>query len=245
MLSPTILGQALTAGGLAGARPLLVVALTCLWVRVFAEVPLPSDLAWLVHDYTLAGLAVLAIVEHAAAQDIDLREWLHVPLGAVAVMGGVLAARLVTTTGAPAVVGIPVPPPGIALAGIGLGDSRDLVAMAVAAAAAGTVQVLKAKVLRWLDDLMVPGRWLRWLEAGGVLGTMAAILLVPVLAVVLAVALTGVSVAVFAASRVIGARIESARRRPCPLGCGQAVRVEASRCPGCHGEVGVAEVVAA
>lgn len=244
MLSPTLLGQALTAGGLAGARPVLVVGLTCLWVRVFGDVPLPQDLTWLVHDYTLGALAVLAVAEHAAAQDVDLHEWLHLPLRAAAVVGGVLSARLLVAVGATPLVGLPAPDPLLLTAGTGFGDANVLVAMAIGAAAAAAVQALKVRALRWLDDLLVPERWLRWLEAGGVLGTMAAILLVPVLAIALAVALTVVSAGVFAASRVIAARIEAARRRPCPNGCGQAVRVEATRCTRCHGEFAAAHALA-
>ena len=236
----TAISQALVAGGLSGARPLLVLFLLSLWARFGAVLSLPTDAAWMVHPVALGVLGSLALVEHAAAVDADVRALLRGPLAALAVVGGVWTARVVLLLdGTGATVAAPAGPAGF-LAGAPFPGGAfawhgpaDAIALAAGAGAAAAVVALKARVLAWLDGLLVPARWLRWLETGGVVGTLAAVLLLPVLAVALAILLTALTVAVWAGGRVVQRALDAHGRVPCPA-CGYPMRPEAVRCAGCR-----------
>jgi hypothetical protein len=231
----TTLSQALVAGGLSGARPLLVLLLLSLWARVTALDAVPDSLHWMVHPATLAALAGLALLEHWATVDADVRDLLKHPLAAIAVLAGLWTGRLVVALGWDA----QTVHAGLTSYSAGLGalvEPKDAAVLVVSATAAGAVQWGKGKLLAALQDLALPGRWLRWLEAGGVAGTLAAVVLLPVLAVALAaVLLVGGAVAGVLGKQVVAAW-DARARVACPK-CGRKIRREASLCAGCKTEV--------
>ncbi|MSP90893.1 MAG: hypothetical protein EXR79_03670 [Myxococcales bacterium] len=230
----TALSQSLVAGGLSGARPLLVLFLLSAWARFGVAAALPADAAWMVHPVALAVLGSLALVEHAAAVDADVRAMVRGPLAVVAVVCGLWTARIVLLLGLDAAtVAAPGLPAGFAAGVFALQRPEDAVALAVGAGAAAAVSALKARVLGWLEGLLLPARWLRWLEAGGVVGTLAAVLLLPVLAVGLAVVLSAVTLGVWLGGRIVQQALDARGRVACPV-CGFAMRPEAVRCAGCR-----------
>jgi hypothetical protein len=79
---------------------------------------------------------------------------------------------------------------------------------------------LHRALLQLENDVVHPRRWVLRLEQGGVLGL-------------------GLAAALFVLGAKAAKRAEAVWRRPCPA-CGEAIRVEASRCPACRADVPVA-----
>ncbi len=210
----TIIGQALVAGGLTGARPLLSLFVLAGVVRLEGRGMQP-EVAWLVTPYALVALAVLTYVEHEMRTDPDFEEMLARPLQLLGALAAIVATRMLEPTGEEALT---------ATANIGIG----------AGAAVGSFMVgeLRRKLFEALDEALDVENWYARLEAGGVVGLLVAIVLLPLLAVGLLVVLAVVGTTVGFGLRKWRAARDLAARTKCPV-CGHAIRVEASRCPGC------------
>jgi hypothetical protein len=196
------------ASGTRGALVLVVLGLSGRWLGL----PLEGPWAALTRPEVLGALGAVALFEAWAERDDDLRSLTALALtGVQAASGGVAGLALADR----------LPPWAAGALGVG-------VALAVS--------LLRGQVHRLLaaarTEVADPRRWLTRLEGGGALGVAVAALLAPVLAVALVVAAALIGLGVARAARVV----EAAWRRPCPA-CGASIRVEASRCPRCRGEV--------
>ena len=210
-MSPAGIAQLISVSASAGARGSLTLLMLASAARLgFAE--LPPFLEILASDQGLAALAALSAFEEFAEQDEDLQQVIQVlNLVTRGIAGSLAALSLAPETGTPE-----------PLAGaIGFGT------------AAGT-QWLRGRVHETLaglgDGIHSPRTWLAYLETGGVVGLVIAVLAAPFLALgfVLAAGLAGLAALVI--RRAADDRIN---RRSCPH-CGKRARVEASICPHCR-----------
>jgi Domain of unknown function (DUF4126) len=216
----TLIAQALVAGGLSGARPLLSLLVLGLITRFSTELMLPSDIAWLVHPYALVALAALSYVEHEVRDDPEMEELLRWPLGVIGAAAAVMASRLLAASAGT---------DGDTAAPVGV-----MSAVGATAASVG-VQTARRHALETLDDVASVDGWFRRVEAGGVVGVLLLIWAAPIIAIGLVVVLTvGAFVTSWALRRWRTAQ-DARRRKPCPS-CQHGIRVEASSCPNCaHG----------
>jgi hypothetical protein len=213
-MTPALLSQLLAAAGLTGIRAswvLLALTLGALGGRF----SLPPELAFLATPGGVAALLSLAILEHHLEQDEDLQDLLSLLQYALRGSGAVVVAWAFRT---PALQQLPVPPWALA---------------ALAAALAMLTHHLRRRLFQQLygfgSGLLSPRTWLLWLESGGLVGMLAALVLAPGLALVLLVLATMASLLLAHLRRVADRRLN---RRPCA--CGYAARKEACLCPGCR-----------
>lgn len=232
----TTIARVIVAGGLTGARPALTLCLLQLWVALFADEALPPELAWMVHAYAIAAVAVAVVVEHYARSDPDLDEVMNVPnmvIGGVA--GALTSVLLLGMAGVEAGGGERAALEAIPFARAGFLDGGGWTMAIVGALAASAASVgvawVRRRLLAALDLLAVPARAVRWTETGTVAGALGLVLLVPVTAVLLAGVLVVGSVVVGVVVRAVDRRREELGRVECA--CGRRVRAEALVCPAC------------
>src|SRR5690606_38197979 len=163
----------------------------------------------------LALLLALVVLEELAEQDEDLQALFDT--FAYALRGGAGALAAASLPGSASDVDLPLPEWGAALLG---------------AAVATATHHLRARLHEQLqglgDGLLSPRTWLAWLELGGVLGVLVAIVFAPAVALGFVVLASVGGLAVLVGKRAAERRVW---RRGCPH-CGFRARVEARRCPG-------------
>jgi hypothetical protein len=218
-MSATLLATLLGIGAAAGTRSSLTVLVLAVAAR-FSGFELPQDLQILASDLGLASLLALVVLDELVERDPDLQGLLVLVNVGVRGAGGMVAAW-------------------------GLQDTMDEslpqpVVWAIGGAAAIGVHLLRTKVQTYIPaargGLLDPRAWLGWLEVGGVMGLVAAVLLAPLLALGFVVLASAASVLAL----IVGRNIERARhRRPCPH-CRHWTRMEATRCPRCHQDLPIA-----
>jgi len=225
MTFAALAAQVLAASGLAGGRPFLVLALLAGVLRLeMAEV----EGLWLTSNAALISLAVLAAIEYGTRTDADFEELLRPLWRILSVCAGALVADVIATLGLESA--------GDASAAIGIASlSSDSASsyglVGLGAAAALSAQMLRERALVMIQELSSPGRLLRWLETGGVVGVTLAVLLAPVFAVAIVVGVLVFGVVIGGTLRVVRQRLDARTRSACA--CGFSVRHEASRCPSC------------
>lgn len=210
-----LIARLISTSALAGTRASLTLLGLGLAAR-FELVAAPHP--WMISNIGLGILLALVIIEELAEQDEDLQALFDV--FAYALRGGAGALAAGTIQASASEVGVELPTWGAALAGAGI--------------AAGTHH-LRARLHEQLHGVGIgvlsPRTWLAWLELGGVLGLMVAIVLAPIVALGFVVVASLAGVLVIVVKRAAEDRVW---RRTCE-GCGARARVEASRCPGCKG----------
>ena len=107
--------------------------------------------------------------------------------------------------------------------------------MAVGGAGAVGVQEARRRSLTAMRDLAMPDQWVRWLEAGGVVGVVAAVLLAPFIALFLLIALTALAAFAGLSLRAALTKLDASQREACGS-CGHMLRVEALCCSECGAE---------
>jgi hypothetical protein len=217
------IARLLSTSALAGTRASLT--LLCLALAARFEL-LSAPHPWMTSNVGLALLLALVILEELAEQDEDLQALFDVAAYALRAGAGALAAGTIET----------------AAVGVGVDVSEDVMGVGAAligAAVATATHHLRAQLHEQLggigDSLLSPRTWLAWLELGGVLGLMIAVVFAPAIALGFVVVASLGGVAAVLAKRATEDRIW---RRPCPS-CGARVRVEACRCPSCKQPVEV------
>jgi hypothetical protein len=211
-LSTDLLAALIGVGAAAGTRSSLTVLALALAAR-FTGFELTSELAVLTTDLGLALLVAFAVLDEVVERDADLQGALVLANVAIRGAGGVVAAW-----------------------GLQDGTHASLpqpVAWAIGGAMAIAVHLVRTKVQAHVPatggGLLDPRSWLGWLESGGVIALVIAVVLAPMLALGFVVVATLGSLGILLAAR----GLERGRhRRPCAH-CGQQARVEASRCPRC------------
>ncbi|KIG19245.1 hypothetical protein DB30_03801 [Enhygromyxa salina] len=215
-----LVARLVSTSALAGTRASLT--LLCLGLAGRFEL-LAAPHPWMTSNVGLGVLLALVIVEELAEQDEDLQALFDMVAYALRGGAGALAAGTIQASASGA--GLEIPQWGAAMVGAGL--------------AVGTHH-LRAQLHQQLvgagEGVLSPRTWLAWLELGGVLGLMVAIVLAPILALGFVVVASLAGVGVIVAKRALEDRVW---RRACD-GCGARVRVEARRCPGCRQAVEVA-----
>jgi len=212
-----LVAQALVAGGLTGARPMLTLFVLGLATRFSHDGALPDDVAFLVHPYGLVVLGALSFVEHELRDDPDIEELLRWVLAAVGAVAAAFSARLLS-----------------AVSGGGVDAGWPTVVGATVASLA--VQRARQHALSSLDELATLGGWWRRVEAGGVIGLLLLLWALPFLALGLVVVLTLLAVAAGWTLRRYRRTADARRRQPCPH-CQAPIRIEASLCPECRVDV--------
>lgn len=218
-MSPTLLTQCFTAAALAGIRAswvLFTLALASRW----GHFALPPSHAFLATPTGLALLGGFCVLEHFLERDEDLQDLLGSIQYALRGTGALVVAWAFRAPG---------------LEGLYLPDwVVGLTAMALALA----THHLRMRLYRWFygfgHSLLSPRTWLLWLETGGLLGALAALILAPWLALTSLLLATLGSLALGLIRRKADRRLH---RRPCT--CGYHARKEASRCPVCRGDLEV------
>jgi len=214
-----LLARTLASSALAGTRS----SLTLLGLAIAARTGIMgAPEPWMGSNVGLGILLALVVLEELAEQDEDLQALFDLFAYALRAGAGALTAATIQDTAGAA--GVALPDWGAALAG---------------ATVATATHHLRAQLHQQLeglgDSVLSPRTWLAWLELGGVLGLMVAVVLAPVLALgFVMVASVGGVVAIFARR----AAEDRLRRRDCPS-CAARVRVEARVCPGCRAAVPV------
>jgi hypothetical protein len=212
-----LVGHLLGVAAASGTRASLTLLALAVATRL-GELGLPSELSFLSRDPGLVLLVVLVVLDEMVERDPDLQSALMLANVGIRGAAGALAAWGVHDV---APEGVPEP-----------------VLWGVGAAVAIGVHLLRARIGAVVPaghGLLDPRAWLGWLEAGGVVGLIVAVLLAPVLALLFVGLATLGSLALVA----LGRAVERARhRRRCPT-CGAWARVEASRCPACRGPLPV------
>jgi len=232
MSALTMISQAVAAGGLTGARPALTLCLLQLHARLFATTSLPHELEWMVSWYAIGVVAALALAESFARSDPQFDELLHVPNLIIGVVAAVATAVIIV-----GLAGEPLSAAGesstpVALAGIlsGLVSAAGAALVAAPVASLG-VGWTRRRLLKAVDVVPVRKRVWRWLETGTVASGLAAVMLLPALAVALATLLVLGAAAI--GLGVLGAERALDRRARTVCACGHAVRREALCCPRC------------
>ena len=217
-----LLARTLTTSALAGTRS----SLTLLGLAVAArfDVVAPPQ-AWMVSDIGLGILLALVVLEELAEQDEDLQALFDVFAYALRAGAGALSAAALQDSTGGAVPGW---------------------AAAVAGATVATAtHHLRAQLHEQLqgfgESLLSPRTWLAWLELGGVVGLLAAVVLAPVLALAFVVLASVMGLSALIAKKAAEDRLW---RRDCEH-CNARVRVEARVCPSCRGAVPIARELGA
>lgn len=211
----TLFPQVLTLATLAGLRAsYALLGLALLALR--GGFPLPPELSWMGTPLGVAALLGVTFVEGLLERDEDAQELLAVLNYAVRGGGGVAVAWCLRGHGVP-------------------WPAQALLAGAAAMATHHLRMRLHALLRGWGNSLLNPRDWLLYLESGGALGVLVAVVLMPVLALVL-VLLGVAATAGLYALRVLADR--KVNRLPCEH-CGHRRRREARRCPACRGEVAI------
>ena len=219
MIAPLIetIARLLSTSALAGTRASLT--LLCLALAARFEL-LSAPHPWMTSNIGLALLLALVVAEELAEQDEDLQALFDVAAYALRAGAGALAAGSIEA----------------AAVGVGLELSDDVLGVGAALVGAGVATAthhLRAQLHEQLggvgDSLLSPRTWLAWLELGGVVGLMIAVVFAPVIALGFVVVATLGGVAAVLGKRAAENRIW---RRACPS-CGARIRVEACRCPSC------------
>ncbi len=210
---PELVARLLSTSALAGTRG----SLTLLGLALAARFGLLGAVQpWMTSNVGLGLLLALVVLEELAEQDEDLQALFDLFAYALRGGAGVLAAGTIQASAEGA--GVALPEWGAALLGAGV---------------ATATHHLRAKLHEQLhgigDGLLSPRTWLAWLELGGVVGLLVAMVFAPAIALGFVVLASAGGLAVVLGKRAAENRIW---RRPCPS-CGQRARVEASRCPGC------------
>lgn len=235
--------RALVAGGLAGARPTLMLLIVLVSIVIFSDASaLPEDFRWLVHQYALIAIAAFVIVEYFARTDPDMEELLELPnavisAGVAALLPALLPALDVSVDGLE-IPGLTPDEPGdgsTPTVNASLFDGQ-IFKVVIAMAAALLTFWLKRRVVTALSAASISQRYYRWLETGAIVGAMAALVLVPALTVLLAVVVVASSVALGTTVWFVQRRLDRRARRPCPH-CDYGVRREALLCPECRTEL--------
>ncbi len=236
-----IISQAVAAGGLTGARPVLTLFLIQLYAAFVAKTELAEGLGWILNPYVIGVLGALAVVEHFVRTDPDFEQVMKIPNQVICTAVALMTAFLLVSMGYdPATL----PASDAALPSLldlihtaGAGQGGVLTASLIVSVAASLgLGWLRSKALDAFEALAVPSKWWRWIEAGGVAGLLTIIVLLPFVAVALAaLMIIGSTLAAFALNAAQRAH-ERRHRRPCPA-CQAAIRVEASLCPACGAEV--------
>ncbi|EDM80205.1 hypothetical protein PPSIR1_36182 [Plesiocystis pacifica SIR-1] len=225
---PEALARLLAASSLAGTRAGLTLFGLALAARLGVISGLGGGSEWMSSNVGLGILLALVVVEELAEQDEDLQAL--VDLFAYALRGGAgaLAASSIQAATVEGVAGFEQV--------AALPDLPDWGAVVLGAALAVATHHLRAQLHEQLsglgDSLLSPRTWLAWLELGGVLGLLAAVIFAPALAlafVVLAAVLGLVAVLVKR-----GAEDRLNRRDCASPDCKARPRVEASVCPRCR-----------
>lgn len=216
------LARLLATSSLAGTRASLTLFILALVGRL-GVIDAPQD--WMTSNVGLAVLLSLVVLEELAEQDEDLQALVDVAAYALRAGAGALAASTIQSSAS----------------AIGVEDLPTWAAALTGAGVAAGTHHLRAKLHEQLegagDSVLSPRTWLAWLEAGGVLGLMIAVIFAPAIALGFVVAAAVASVAAVLIKRAAENRL---RRRDCPH-CRHRVRVEASRCPGCRGPVEIVQ----
>lgn len=214
-----LVARLISTSALAGTRASLTLLCLALAAR-FEIVAAPQE--WMSTNLGLGILLALVVVEELAEQDEDLQAVFDV--FAYALRGGAGALAAGSIQGTAAQLGVDVPGWGAAIVGAGL--------------ATGTHH-MRAQLHEQLrgvgDSVLSPRTWLAWLELGGVLGLMVAIMIAPVLALVFVVLASLGGLALLGSKRAVENRVW---RRDCGH-CRARARVEARRCPSCKHDLPV------
>ncbi len=216
-----LVARLLATSSLAGTRG----GLTLLALAIAARMGvMEAPQEWMVSNIGLGILLAVVVIEELAEQDEDLQALVDLCAYALRGGAGALAAGSIQATAASAgVEGLP----------------------AWAAALAGaTIAVathhLRARLHEQLEGigegLLSPRTWLAWLELGGVIGLMVAVVLAPAIALGFVILASALSLLALGLRR---AAEDKLRRRGCE-GCTHRARVEASRCPSCKRPLEVA-----
>lgn len=216
-----MLAQVLGIGSASGSRTMLALFVVALLGRA-GYVKIPDDLSLLTSTPMLGALLAGVILEECLERDDDAQRVLAALKYFVHGAGGAFASYVLIDSAKLPFEGWPIAIIGCALA---LATNH-----------------LRMRLHRALDGIAVglvsPRRWLSWLEAGGVVGVAAAVVLAPLIAFAF-VMLALLATAVFwALSRIW----EHGFRRPCPR-CQTAVRKEARICRRCRVPLPVATAV--
>lgn len=215
-MSIDVIAALVAVGAAAGTRSSLTVLGLAAAAR-FTGFELTPQLQVLTSDFGLALLLAFAVIDEIVERDADLQSVLVLVNVGIRGAGGVVAAW-------------------------GLADGLDgtlpqPVVWAIGGAVSIGIHLVRTKIQEhlpgagggWFD----PRSWLGWLESGGAMGLVVAVLLAPVLAFGFVVVATLASIGILLAAR----GLERARhRRTCPR-CRRWARTEASRCPGCLGDL--------
>jgi hypothetical protein len=236
----TIISQSITTGGLTGARPALTLFLLQLYGMFMAKPVMPEGTEWLLNEYVVGVCGALVVVEHFVRTEPDFEELMKIPNQIIGVVVALSGALLLTGLGDnperwKAIGDLGGPTFFTAGAG-GQGGAGTLTfSMIVAAASSVGVHWLRSRLMEGLDALAVPSRWWRWIEAGGVTGVVAMVVLLPFLALALAIAMFTLSALVAGGVWYLRKSRDQKQRRDCPNpSCDYRPRVEATLCPECE-----------
>lgn len=200
----------------AGARTSLTLLALAVAAR-FGSTELPEHLSFLSDNLGLALLVALVIAEEFIEQDEDLQHLTSYINYLLRGAGGALASTAFETLG-----GGELPPAIAAVAGAGI------------AVATHHLRMRLYDVVRGFgESFSSPRTWLAWLEAGGVVGVVAAAFLAPALALAFVVVASMGALTILLIRRTTERRVY---RRPCP-NCQTRIRVEARLCPNCKASV--------
>jgi hypothetical protein len=208
-MTAELLARLLSTSALAGTRASLVLLAIAVAAR-FEVLSAPQP--WMTSNVGLGLLLALVVLEELAEQDEDLQALFDTFAYALRGGAGALAVSSVSE------VGGPLPEWGAAVLG--------------AAAATGTHH-LRARLHQQLqglgDGVLSPRTWLAWLELGGVVGLLIAVVFAPVIALAFIVLASVGGIAMMLGKRAVEDRVW---RRECSS-CRFRARVEARRCPSC------------
>jgi hypothetical protein len=217
LFSFEMLAQVLGVGSASGARAALALLVVAGLGRA-GYVSVPHSLAFLTSTPALGALGGLALLEEWLERDDDAQELLAALKYGVHGTGGLVASQLLIERAGLPLDGWPIAVGGAALALI-----------------THRLRTRLHDALRGIEaGIVSPRRWLAWIEAGGVVGIAAAIVLAPFLALLLVALAAAGGTALYLAQRAA----ERMRRRPCGA-CGHLARKEARRCPKCRGALEV------
>ena len=254
-MSASLIGRIVGVAFLSGARPFMTIAMAqaVVVLAVYANwVSLHPDYAGLLSWPVIAAVFALAVIEIVVAHDEDMDELKRMAqldkVGAVAATA--YGTLLMFAIGQP----VPESVSGFSSAAALLTGSTPLemsrrVEQVVsthpawiqgATVLGATVLSLgvtwvRGWILEWLADMGVDGLW-HLLETGGVPLAALLVLFAPILMLVLVVIATLLMALLAVGMRAWRKHADSLARVGCAH-CGQQVRVEASLCPHCRGQL--------
>ncbi len=236
----SIISQSVTAGGLTGARPALTLFLLQLYGMFMAKPVMPEGTAWILNEYVIGVVGALVVVEHFVRAEPDFEAMMKIPNQIIGVAVAVAGALLLVGMGEDPerLKGLAeVAGPVFWSAGAGASEGAagtTTTSLVLAAASSLGVNWLRGYIMEGLDALAVPSRWWRWIETGGVTGVVAMIVLLPLLALVLAVGLFVVTGMIAGGVWYAQRQMDQRKRRACVnTSCDFRPRQEASVCPSC------------